>query len=73
MGLAIHRSKDKVVDLQASSLERRAPLRSLLKLDNHLSYNTCLGSINGLGGQRHHRPECGYSYGHLGVLGCRKA
>jgi hypothetical protein len=65
MGLDIHRSKDKVVDLQSISLEIGALLCSLLELDDHLSCNTRLGSINGqvpengLGGQRHHHPKRG--------------
>jgi hypothetical protein len=77
-GLVTHRSENKVVDLQASSLKTRALVCSLLKLDNNLSNNTHLGNINGqmpengLGGQGHHRPKCGYSCGHLGVSGRRK-
>jgi hypothetical protein len=63
VGLAIHRSEDKVADLETSGFKTRAPLHSLSKPDNHLSYNTHLGSINGqapedgLSSQRHRRPE----------------
>jgi hypothetical protein len=78
VGLAIYRSEDKVTDLQTSGFETRAPLWSLPKLDDHLFYNTCMGSINeqapddGLSSQRHrcleHRELCC----HFGVLGYRK-
>jgi hypothetical protein len=47
MGLAIHRPKDKVVVLRSRRLEMGAPLCSLLELDDHLSYNTHLGNIDG--------------------------
>jgi hypothetical protein len=47
VGLAIHQSKDKVAHFQTISVETRALLYSLLKLDNHLSYNTRLRNING--------------------------
>jgi hypothetical protein len=47
VGLDIHQSEDKVTDLQTSGFEMRAPLCSLPKPDDHLSYNTRLGSING--------------------------
>jgi hypothetical protein len=63
--LGIHRSMDEVAHFQASSLEMRAPLCSLPKLENHFSYNTHLGTINGqapkngLAGQGHHHPKRG--------------
>jgi hypothetical protein len=65
MGFAIHRSKDKVAYLRSRRLKTGAPLCSLPKLDDHLSYNTHLGNIdgqapeNGLGGQRHRHPKRG--------------
>jgi hypothetical protein len=61
--LVTRRSKNKVTDLQASSLEMRALVCSLPKPNNNLSNNTRLGNIigqaskNGLGCQRHRRPK----------------
>jgi hypothetical protein len=40
-------SKNKVSDLLASSLKTRALVCSLTKLDNNLSDNTRLGSVDG--------------------------
>jgi hypothetical protein len=55
-GLVTRRSKNKVTDLLASSIETRALVYLLPKLDNYLSNNTRLRNVdgqvpkNGLGG-----------------------
>jgi hypothetical protein len=46
-GLVTHRSKNKVTDLLASSLETRALVYLLPKPDNYLSNNTHLRNIDG--------------------------